>query len=827
MRRRCLAILGVVLLTPQRHMMRDLRHAVRTLQKTPAFTIGATVTIALTVGATTAIFSVVYAVLLRQVPYRDVERVVWIWSDQSGRGRAPFNVPDFIDYREQTRALDGLAGFFGYGASLTDEAAGERVLGLRATGNFFEVLGVRAEIGRLLRPADEDPAGEHVVVLTEPFWKRRFAADPTVLGRSIRLNGEEYVVVGVIASGFVAPVRDVEFVIPFAPGRDPRRGARNSLNFIIATGRLADGVSVTQATSELKGIARVLQEQFPVENARKRGVLMVSIVDGVAGDFRTTLWTIFAAVGAVLLIACANLANLMLTRAAGRRKEIAVQLAVGSSRWRGARQCLVETLLVGISGGVLGVVMAEWGVRALVALAPSELPRAGEIRIDVVVLLFSLTIALLTGILFGVIPAFAAAGVDVREALIGSSRGTTAGGRRIRGALVVSEVALAVVLLVAVTMLAKSFANARAVVPGFDASGVLSARITLPSTRFANRDAIVTFQRAFTERVSALPGVTRTGAITLLPLIGLTSRVPFTVDGRTIERERVPIAQFRMVSPGYFETMRIPLQRGRTFSSDDTERTRPVAIVNEALVRQWLDGLEPIGARLLVDDNDGTPRPVEIIGVVGNVQHLSLDTPDPTFDLYLTYPQIHADTLGLATANMFWIVRTTNDPMVLAPAFVQELRRLDPDVVASQVRPLNHYLRDSVASRRFSVSLMAAFALAAIALAVTGIYAVITYSVSQRAREIGIRVALGARRSSIVRLVLGEGARLIVIGLAAGTVMALVLMRMLSTLLFGLTTGDLPTLVQVAAAVSIASLLACGLPTIRAVRLGGARLHAE
>jgi putative ABC transport system permease protein len=541
---------------------------------------------------------------------------------------------------------------------------------------------------------------------------------------------------------------------------------------------------------------------------------------------------VFAEVGAVLLIACANLANLMLTRATSRRKDLAVRLALGASRVNVVRQVLVEALLVGLSGGILGVLVARWGVMALVALAPTDLPRSGEIRVDVPVLLFSLAVSSLTGVLFGVIPALTSASVDVRDALQGSSRGATAGrlrfgswgrasagqGLNIRGLLVSSEVALAVVLLIAITMLAKSFANVQAVAPGFDSSRVISARLTLPAKRFNSRDAIVTFQGALAQQLSSLPTVTNTGAITLLPLSGLSSRVPFTVEGRAVERERVPVAQFRTVSSGYFEAALIPLKRGRTFSERDTDRTRALAVVNEELANRWLDGLEPIGARLLVDDNDGPPRPVEIIGVVGNVQQVALDG-EPTWDLYLTYPQIHFDNVGAAAANMFWIARTTGDPMNLATSLAREVRRIDPEVVPSQIRPLDHYLSDAVAPRRFSLSLMSAFALAAVALAVTGIYAVVTYSISQRAREIGIRVALGASRSSIVRLVMGHGIRFILIGVVAGLAMAVGVTHLLSTMLFGLAATDAVTFGQVAVAVAAVSLLACAVPTARVGRL--------
>ena len=413
--------------------------------------------------------------------------------------------------------------------------------------------------------------------------------------------------------------------------------------------------------------------------------------------------------------------------------------------------------------------------------------------------------------LFGVIPAFASARVDARESLQGSGRGSTAGGRRVRDALVSSEVALALVLLIVMTMLAKSFANVQKVAPGFDSTQVLSARLTLPAKRFDSREAIVTFQQALRRELSALPVVTSTGAISLLPLSGLIARVPFTVAGRAIERERVPIAQFRTVSAGYFEAAGIPLHRGRTFSEADTRATRAVAVVNDELARRWLDGLEPIGARLLVDDNDGTPRPVDVIGVVGNVQQMALDAA-PTWDLYLTYPQIHPDNVGAAAANMFWIVRTADDPVNLVSGFARAVRRVDPEVVAAPIKPLDQYLSDAMASRRFSLSLMSAFALAALALAVTGIYAVAMYSVSQRGREFAIRSALGAQRNDLMFLVLRQAVAPALTGIALGLAAALVTTRALSSMLFGLSSTDPLTFVLVPLALLLVSLLACLAP---------------
>jgi len=808
-------------------LSRDLRFALRALRKTPAFTAGAVATVALTAGATTAIFSVVYGVLLRQLPYRDAQRLFWMWVDVPGRGRTGFNVPDFIDYRDSNRTLSGFAGYFAYGANLSDESAGERVQGIRATGNLFDVLGAPVGQGRLLQPGDERPGFEHVVVLSDAFWRRRFAADESIVGRTIRLNAEDYTIVGVLAPGFALPLRDVDFALPFSPEQDPRRSLRSSVNFVVGVGRLAGGVSRSQAAGELTAISARLRQRFPVENARKRGIQMVGVLDGVVGPIRPALVTVFAGVGAVLLIACANLANLMLTRATARRRELAVQLALGSSRLNVVRQVLVESVFVSGVGGAIGMLLARLSVASLVAVAPADLPRAGEIRVDIAVMTFSLIVASLTGVLFGVLPAFTSARVDVRDALQSGGRGMSTGGHRVRGLLVSAEVATAVVLLVVVTMLAKSFANVQAVSSGFVADGVLSARVTLPARRFGSRDAIVTFQRALTQRLSSLPGVTQAGAVTLLPLSGLISRVPFTVEARPVERERSPFAQYRTVTIGYFEAARIPLKQGRTFSDEDTGNTRAVAVVSEELARRWLDGIEPIGARLLLNDTDQAgPRPIEIIGVVGNVQQNALDE-GPTADLYLTYSQLIPEQVGAAAGNMFWILRTPGDPMSLAPSLAREVRRIDPDVIASQIRPLDRYLSDAVAPRRFSVSLMTGFAVAALSLAITGIYAVVMYSASQRAREIGIRLALGATRGNIVRLVMGEGVKFVGLGLAAGVAIAIGVAHLISTMLFGLAETDVATFTEVVVVVAAVSAMACAQPGARAGRSLVSVLRAE
>ena len=429
-------------------------------------------------------------------------------------------------------------------------------------------------------------------------------------------------------------------------------------------------------------------------------------------------------------------------------------------------------------------------------------------------LVFSVAVSSLTGVIFGVVPAIVSARVDVREALQSSGRGSTGGGRQVRGLLVGAEVALAVVLLIVMTMLAKSFANVQSVAPGFDATHVLSTRLSLPASRFNTRDSIVVFQRTLADRLVSVSGVTDASAISLLPLSGLLSRVPFTVEGKAIEREHVPLAQFRTVSAGYFEAARIPVRRGRTFSDRDTDRTRAVAVVSEELANAWLQDVDPVGARLLVDDNDGPPRPVEIVGVVGNVQQVALDG-GPTWDLYLTYPQIHADNVGCRGREHVLDRPHERRPDGHRGHLAREVRRLDPEVAASQIRPMEQYLADAVAPRRFSLSLMVAFAGAAMTLAIIGIYAVVAYSISQRAREIGIRMALGASRASVVTFVMRQGVGFILGGLVAGVAMALGVTRFVSTMLYGLAATDAASFVEVAVVVLVASMVACAVPAAR------------
>jgi putative ABC transport system permease protein len=682
-------------------------------------------------------------------------------------------------------------------------------------------------MGRTLVADDDRPGAAPVVVLTDGLWRRRFGGDRAVLGRTLTLDGASYTVVGVLPPQFFFPIRDAELAAPLSPDTDPQRFVRTSVSFLRTVARLKPTVSRARAEEELTAIARQLQQEHPDANARKSGATVVPLADEIVGSFRVALLALLAAVAGVLLIACANLASLTLARGTTRRKEMAIRLAAGATRAQLVRQLLTESALLGGIGGAFGIVLARWGTALLVAFAPADLPRLKEVELDGGVLAVALGISLVSSLLFGIVPALLVSRTNVNEELRDGGRGSSEGKerRRARTLLVTTEVALALVLLIVVGLFGRSFVNIQAVRPGFDARRVLSARVSLPRSRYDSLDAIVGFQRELQARVGALAGVQSVGAISILPLSGLIARVPFTVEGRPVPRSQVPSTQYRLVTEQYFETMRIPIRRGRPFSEKDTVTHPPVIIVNETLARRFFGEQEPIGEHLLVDDTDAGPRTAEIVGVVGDVRHLGLDV-EPTPDVYLPYSQLHPDQVGLAAANMFWVVRTEADPLVFAAAVRHEMQQVDSRVPVGSMRTMDHYLSASVAPRRFNVSVLGAFAVAAVLLAATGIYATLSYSIRQRSHEMAIRTALGAQRRDILELVVGQGLRPALIGVGVGLGAAVIVTRTLSGLLFGLGATDPPTFLVVAVGLAVVALLACLVPAVRATRAAnGIRLH--
>lgn len=790
------------------------------LLKNPGFSLAAILTLALTIGATVAVFSVVHAVLLRQLPFKDPDRLVWIWSKQTGRDKAPWNVPDFIDVRDRDRSLDGLAGIGTWSANLLESGDAERIQGLRVSANLFAVLGVDAALGRTLVAEDDRPDASRVVVLTDGFWRRRFGGDRAILGRTLMLDGAGYTVVGVLPPPFFFPVRDAELASPLRPDVHPLHTVRNSLSFLRVVARLAPTVSRSRAEEQLTAVARQLQREHPEANARKAGATVVPMAEEIVGSFRAALLALMAAVGAVLLIACANLASLALARGSARRKEMAIRLASGATAARLVRQLLTESALLGAIGGALGTLLAGWGISLLVTLAPADLPRMTEIRLDGAVLAFTLGTSVLSCLLFGIVPALLASRTNVNEEMKDAGRGSSEGRgrRRARTLLVTTEVALALVLLIVVGLFGRSFANIQAVRPGFESGNVLSARLSLPQPRYDSRERIVGFQRELLTRVARLPGVQSAGMISILPLSGLLSRIPFTVDGRPVPRADVPSAQYRLVTAGYFETMRVPVRRGRPFGEQDTALTAAVVIVNETLAGRLFGAGDPLGAHLLLHDTDSAPRSAEIVGVVGDTKHLGLDA-DPTSDVYVPYSQLHDDVIALAAGNMFCVVRTGNQPLAMAGPVRHEMQQVDSAVPIGGLRTMDQYLSASVAPRRFNVSVLGAFAAAAVLLAATGIYAMLSYSISQRAHEMAIRAALGAQPRDILALVVGQGIRPAVIGVGLGLAGAVAVTRTLSGLLFGLSATDPATFALVPVGLLAVALTACVVPAVRATRI--------
>ena len=800
-------------------MIRDLHYGARMLRKSPGFAVAAILTLTLTIGAAVATFSLVHAVLLRQLPFKDPGGLVAVWSKQIGRDKAAFNVPDFIDLRDRNRSLDAIAGVGAWSANLLQGGEAERIQAVRVSANLFTLLGVEASLGRTLVPDDDRSGAARVVVLTDGLWRRRFGGDPAVVGRTVRLDEQAYTIVGVLPPRFFFGIRDAELAAPLAPDLHPLRAVRASLSFLRVVARLKPAVTRAGAEEDVTAVAKQLQHEHPVENARKGGATVVPLAEEIVGRFRAALVAVLAAVGGVLLIACANLASLTLARGSARRKEMAIRLASGATRARLVRQLFTESALLAAIGGTLGILAADRSLAALVRLAPADLPRLTEVQLDGAVLAFALVTTLLSSLLFGIVPALLMSRHDLAEALQDAGRGSSEGQgqRRARAWFVIMEVALALVLLVVVGLFGRSFTNVLAVRPGFDSRHVLSARLSLPRSRYDSRERIVGFQREQTLRVAALPGVESVAAISILPLSGLITRIPFTIEGRPVARAEVPSAQYRIVTEAYFQTMKIPLQRGRPFSERDTATMPSVVIVNETLAQRFFGAEDPIGRRLLLDDTDTVPRVAEIVGVVGDVTHVALDT-GPTADIYLPYSQLHADVIPLALDNMFWVVRTGGDPRGLTLAVRQAMQDVDRQIPIGSVRTMDQYLSASVAPRRFNVMVLGVFAAAAVLLAATGIYAMVSFSISQRGGEIAIRKALGAQRRDILTLVVGQGIRPVLIGAGLGVLAAPGVTQALSGLLFGLDSRDPATFVVVSAGVVAVGLTACVVPAVRATR---------
>jgi putative ABC transport system permease protein len=770
----------------------------------------AVLTLALGVGANTAIFSVVNAALLKPLPFGAPDRLVWGWGKiRNGGSRASVSPLDFLDYRAQNTSFEQLAAMFSIPtyANLTGSGDPERLETAVVTGNFFQAMGVNAALGRTFLPENEKPGSDQVVTLSHALWQGRFGGDPSIVGKTLMLDGKKYEVIGVTPPEFKFP-QTAQLWAPMSIEAAPEMKQRKA-HFLRPVGLLKPGVSLPQAQADLDAVARRLEAQYPDSNAGW-SMRLVPLRDQLVGDVKPTLQVLFGAVGFVLLIACANVANLLLARAAGRAPEIAVRMALGASRLRITRQMLTESLLLAVAGGAVGVLLAAWGVDMIVTLSGDNLPPTARIGVDRTALAFTVGISLLTGLLFGLAPALQAARPRISETLkdAGKGAGQGASRNRVRSLLVIVETAVAVVLLIGAGLLIRSYLRLQNVNPGFDARNVLTMRINLPLGKYDTEEKAGVFWDRVHERLGALPGVETVGMITELPLSGQPNDTPFTVEGRPpVQSNEQFDADFRRVNQDYLRSMRIPLRRGRAFTEEEVRQSAHVLLISQALADEVFPGEEPLGKRLLLGMNVKTPY--EIIGVVGDIRHRALET--------APFPMMYLPTLVTGWTNL--TIRLTGSPMNLAAAVRKEVLAIDRDQPIAAVRMMDDVLSNSVAAERYRSLLLGLFAAAALLLAAVGIYGVIAYSAAQRTRELGVRMALGAQSKDVLKLVIGQGLKLALAGVLLGVAGALALTRLVNSLLFGVSATDPLTFAAIALLITFVAALACLIPAWRATKI--------
>jgi len=800
-------------------LIQDIRYGLRMLRKSPGFTTVAVLTLTLGIGANTAIYSLVSAVLLHPLPFRDPAKLMWVWCTRVDREKAFASIPNFYDFRDRNKVLDGLAAFGFWNPNLTGVGKPERLQGIRISAGVFDLLGVNALKGRTLSSVDDNPAGGKVVVLSYGLWQR-LGGDDALIGKSLNLNDESYTAVGVLPRNFLFPITAAQLAIPLRPEGDSRRLDRGD-RFLRLLGRLKPDVTQGEAQAQMSTIAIRLSREYPKTNAKDTGIKLVPLQQEITGNFRLALLVLLGAVGLVLLIVCSNLANLLLSRAMTRRKEMAIRLALGGARARLIGQLLTESMLLAGIGSALGVALAVWSIPALLALAPLELPRSDEIHLDGGVLAFALGVSLLAGLLFGLAPAIRATKTDMNEELKAAGRGSSDGPQRnrLREIVVMAEIGLSLVLLVGAGLFLKSFEQIQAVAPGFDPRHLLTVRLSLPKGTYQKTADLTVFYRKLRANLLRMPGVQAAGAVSGLPLSSSWATTDFTVEGHPpASPTDVPSAQYRFVTPGYFAAMRIPLLRGRDLDESDTAEARKVAIISQTLAQRFLASRNPIGAHIQVDNGKPNPPEIEIVGVVGDVKHLSLDAA-PTADIYIPLEQMPEAWVLYVTNNMHWAVRCASDPMALAPTVGRETENLDENVAASNLWTMQQVLATSVAQQRFNMLLLAVFAVAALVLAALGVYGVMSYAVTQRTHEIGVRMALGARPQNVLTLLLGRGLTLTLGGVGCGVVAAFAVTRLTGSLLYRVNPADFFTFSGVSLLLLIVAVSASYIPARRAMRV--------
>jgi putative ABC transport system permease protein len=812
--------------------MNDPRYALRQLAKSPGFTAIAILTLALAIGANTAVFSLINALLVRPLPYHQPSQLVLIWERFATMGleRIPVSPAEYLDLEKDFKSSTDLAAFTFERLNLGGGDVPERISGAAVSPSLFSLLGVEPIKGRTFAREEQGQGHDDVIVISERLWKRRFNSDPALVGKSLLLNGRNYTVIGVMPAKFEFPIPlfgiqgnqfaervDIWKPIAFTPLELKERSSRGYC--LIA--RLRPGVSVTKAQAELDQLISNWIQTYPnFYNSGGFGARIYPFQDQVVGGMRTGLAILLGAVIFVLLIACANLATMLLAQASARERELAIRVALGAGRWRLLRQMLTESVLLAFAGAAAGIVLSVWGLELLKQIGARTVPRLAEVNVDVLVLLVTAVVAIGTGILFGLIPAFATAKPELTEVLKEGGRSSTSGAQRnqVRNLLVIAEIALALVLLVGAGLLLKSYARAQNVDPGFDRRNVLTAEVNLPDTKYPERggadyrggEAMINFWNEALRRIQHLPGVQAAGLTTILPLSGSNSDSSFSIEGRMLgKNEPGPDEEIRIVTPDYFRVLNTPLLRGRLFSESDNNQAPGVAIINDALARKFWPNEDALGKRITFDDpRKPGPKWLTIVGVVQSLRHRGLDL-DPAPEYYLPLAQ-------RAESSMILTVRCGQDPHTLTSAIRREIQSIDPDQPIANVRTLETVTADSIAPRRLSMVLLGAFAGIALLLASVGIYGVISYLVVQRTHEIGVRMALGAQRSDVLRLIVGHAAKLVGIGTLIGLVLAFLSTRLLSVLLYNVGAFDVATFLCVTIALTAVALFASYIPAIRA-----------
>jgi predicted permease len=798
-------------------LWQDLRYGARMLVKTPAVTLVAIIALTLGIGANTALFSVVNAVLLRPFPYADGERLAMIWERKSGKPDAQnvINLGNFYDWKDQNTSFVDMAAFFDRNVNLTSDGNPEEVPAQIATTNLFSVLGVNAFQGRTFTADDGKDGQPSVVIISHGLWQRRFGGGP-IVGHEITLNNLKFTVIGVLPAdvGWFVQKGSMINKAPdiWTPWQVSNELRERHGRFARAVGRLKPGVTLEQAQNEMNVIGARLAQQYP-EFDTNWGVNVVPLRTQFTGQIRKPLFILLGAVGFVLLIACANVANLLLARASSRKKEIAVRAGLGASRWRIARQLLTESLLLSLIGGGCGLLLAWWGTRALVSFSPPGLMDLHSVGVNLPVLGFTFLLALLTGIIFGLVPAIEAARFDLNNVLKegGRNPGGGSGAHRLRNTFVVMQVALALVLLVGAGLFMKSLRHLRSVDPGFNSKNLLTMRVNLPVRKYDSDPKIMDFFHRTIEQLRALPGVEAVGAINTLPFAGPHSGTSIDIEGAPPQPEGQKLSTgICVVDPHYFDAMQIPLKRGRLFTEQEAKEMRHVVVVNETFVREILGGADPLGKRVTIAMKD-KDSPTEIIGVVGDTKHLGLDS---ELEAMAYWPQPE-----LVYSGMTMVIRTTGSANSIVPQAREVVRNIDPQQPIGETSTMEMLLEHSIARSRFNATLLSIFSLVALVMAAVGIYGVMSYSVQQRTHEIGLRMALGAQQGDVLRMVGRQGITLGLIGVAVGLAASFGLTRLIVSLLFEVQATDPRTFAAVASGLFLITLIACYVPARRAMKV--------